>query len=237
MEEECIFDIAFLLGIDFLSEHIYKCKKDIIYLLLQVGSKFTRALVKIIENLVVVQKLELVSAKLTIPVNLTDLFLYKVAPSGVCNICDKYFIKLLRHLNINHNLSKPLVQEHANLFKSTSYFYQPASYKSLELEKSLDENPYFSRTQVDKIIKLNDVKVGIATSYFASCTDNTNNMLCVECGKIITKKNRPKHYALHRRADSVECAKCGSKLFRRQLNAHMKQCTLSVPAEPEIIDL
>ena len=233
MEDESIFDIAFLLGIDFLSEHISKCRKEIIHLLLQVTSKFSRSLTKIIENLVLSQSFEKVSMQLSISTNLVDMFMYKGIPSGVCNICDRYFMKLQYHLRCQHSLPKSLVEEHAKLYRKDFYFYQPRAFKTVEYEKPLNENKHLSRKQANRIFELGDMGVEMAPAYFAYCSENTNNILCVECGRIIPKGQRAKHNALHRRADCIECVKCGTQMYRRLLNTHMKTCSAKMPVALE----
>ena len=232
MEEECIFCMAFLLGIDFLSSHIANSKREIVFLLLQVTSKFANTLRKILQNLEISQDLVTVSERLTIPLYLTDLFVEKPYHSGVCNICDRYYIQLQRHLHLHHSISRDLLKEHATLFQKSTYFYQPSIYKTLEnSQPALEENQFLLKSHREKLIKANDSLIALAPSYFANTRENSNSILCIECGKIIDKKNRSKHYSLHRRTDMVECSKCGISLYRRLLSTHLKKCNVIV-AEP-----
>ena len=228
MENECIFDLAFFLGVNYLSEHINKCTNEITSLLLQVSSSFAKNLKKIIESLVLVDSLENIASSLSISTNTTELLLFKVFPSGVCNICDKYFMRLQYHLRHRHKLPKHLVKAHSKLYKNDLYFYQPIDFKALQHEDSVNKNQRLPRKQAVEIHELDEVRSGMQASYFTTCSENSENILCMECGKIIAKENRTKHYAIHRRADNIECAKCGNKVCKRLLNSHKKTCGVSV---------
>ena len=130
MDAECIYSMGILLGINFLSDHIGNTKQEIIFLLLQVRSNFVPTLRRIIQNLTLAETVKTISEKLTISQYLTELFMYRSSRGGNCNICDRYYTKLYRHLTQYHNITKDLITEHATLFQKAAYFYMP-SYLSL----------------------------------------------------------------------------------------------------------
>ena len=113
MDAECIYSMGILLGINFLSDHIGNTKQEIIFLLLQVRSNFVPTLRRIIQNLTLAETVKTISEKLTISQYLTELFMYRSSRGGNCNICDRYYTKLYRHLTQYHNITKDLITEHA----------------------------------------------------------------------------------------------------------------------------
>ena len=227
MEGENIFDLAFLFGLNYVMTRLNNSNNESLDLIFQVPSKLKIAFKYMIRYWSVNTPLEDLSKFFNVSTYILDLIGSRIHKTGICNICDKYYIQIRRHLRLYHNLSFKLVDQFGEMFSNSSYFYLPSSVKDVDIINESITIGATKKISNGQIISCKeDMKKYMAIPYFAKCMDDPNLIICVECGKIVSKSNKRGHLANHRKYDPFECAKCGLKLKRNTYVKHLAKCGL-----------
>ena len=121
MEGENIFDLAFLFGLNYVMTRLNNSNNESLDLIFQVPSKLKIAFKYMIRYWSVNTPLEDLSKFFNVSTYILDLIGSRIHKTGICNICDKYYIQIRRHLRLYHNLSFKLVDQFGEMFSNSSF--------------------------------------------------------------------------------------------------------------------
>ena len=209
MEEENIVDIAFLFGLDYVFNRLGNSKGELIFLIFQKSSSLKTALKYVIHNMLYTQDIEELSSIFKVPSYFLNTLKLRSNAAGICNICDKYFTKIRMHLKTSHNLDIKSIDKFGEYFSEEAYFYLPLSVRDVDVVNEVTTLGDDNKVPNENIISCReDMKKYKKATYFSSCSEIPDSIVCMECGKIIERTKKKKHAALHRRSDVFECANC-----------------------------
>ena len=224
---ENIFDLTFLLGFSYMQLITGVSKDDLLNKINERNSFFIKKLPSIIHSLLAV-KPNIGNICKILKLSKNQAFLLNPATTGGrCNICDKYYFNIRKHLVHVHCLNWELASMHSTLFSDTCYYNMPAEFKNL------DDFPDLAAKSMPKIKSYSQLKIKnkpvpkkniLSPGSFVGYQDKPGCMICGDCGKIVTSKNRASHVRSHQKNEIVECPICDIKCKKKYLYKHSKTC-------------
>ena len=217
--EENIYDTAFLLGVNYVSQRISNTQ-ILPEVLSETRSKFSVQIPAMLKNLKKIMTISEISKKFLVSEFFLEIIFIR-ARSGFCKFCDNYFENIPRHLLRIHNLDSELIKEYYDLFPET-HFALPSRFKEDQL------GSHRLKTDQDSI-KLNNFHVLVPDFekkqiFFTPFARNPEKSLCSECGIIINNTKKSKHIWNHRVKFDIQCKLCLTKMKRKNYLKHERIC-------------